>query len=391
MPTPVDPARVLADLDALHALTGRGGAGAFRVAWTGGWAAARAWLRGRLDEIGGVRVETDEAGNLWATRAAPGEPVIAVGSHLDSVPAGGRLDGALGVLAALEVLRTTDGIALVDSADEEGARFGHSLLGSAAAAGMLDVGVARGLTDAGGVALPDALAAHGVTLEAMPRAAVRLRGLRAYLELHIEQGPVLEARGEPVAAVTGCYGVERHRLTFAGRGGHAGTVPMAMRDDPLVAAARMAVAVPEIAARHGGVGTVGAIEAQPGIPTAIPGTARAWLDLRNGDAGALATMLADVLATAPDATAEPVWAIVPIPFDPRLVALAAEACGGTEPLASGALHDAAAVARAGVPTAMIFVQSRGGISHAPDEHSEPGHVAAGVQALARLARAALLH
>ncbi|HEX8102719.1 MAG TPA: M28 family peptidase, partial [Solirubrobacteraceae bacterium] len=169
-----DPARVLAGLDALHALTGDGPRGAFRVAWTDGWARARGWLRAQLAEIEGVRVETDEAGNLWATRAAPGEPVVAVGSHLDSVPAGGRLDGALGVLAALEILRTTEGVALVDWADEEGARFGHSLLGSAAAAGMLDVAAARGLTDADGVALPDALAEHGVQLDAMPRAAARL-------------------------------------------------------------------------------------------------------------------------------------------------------------------------------------------------------------------------
>jgi N-carbamoyl-L-amino-acid hydrolase len=172
---------------------------------------------------------------------------------------------------------------------------------------------------------------------------------------------------------------------------------MAMRRDPLAAAARTALAVAEIAGKHGGVGTVGAIEAQPGIPTAIPGTVDLWLDQRHQEAGPLAAMADEALAAARAAADEqgveveaiPVWSIEPIPFDPALVALAQEAAGGGEPIPSGALHDASEVARAGVPAAMLFIQSRGGISHAPDEASAPEHVVAGVEALGRLAAQAL--
>ncbi|HYM56666.1 MAG TPA: M20/M25/M40 family metallo-hydrolase, partial [Solirubrobacteraceae bacterium] len=240
--------------------------------------------------------------------------------------------------------------------------------------------------------LPEVLAQHGVELERMDEAGARLATLDAYLELHIEQGPVLEARGDALASVTGTAGVERRRLRFRGRSGHAGTVPMEGRRDPLLAAARTALSVRESALRHGGVTTVGAIEARPGIPTAIPGTAELWLDQRHPEAGPLEAMAAEALAAAcwaaqehgVEVADEPVWSIEPIPFDPRLVGLASEAAGGGEPMASGALHDAAEVARAGVPTAMLFVQSQGGVSHAPDEASRPEHLSAAVRALGRL-------
>ena len=394
----VDAARTLTELDELHELTGDPETGAWRVAWTPGWTRAREWLLERLEELP-VSVERDEAGNLWALLRGASDRIVAVGSHLDSVPGGGRLDGALGVLAGLAALRAVAAsgeppprtLALVDWADEEG-RFGRSLLGSAAAAGTIDPATARELTDADGGLLPEVLAEHGVELDQMARAGAWLARLDAYLELHIEQGPVLEERGDALAAVTGTPGVERRRLRFTGPSGHAGTVPMALRRDPLAAAASTVLAVPGIASRHGGVATVGAIHARPGIPTAIPATVELWLDQRHPDEGALAAMVAEAVEAASAAArehgvelaAERVWSIEPIPFDPALVALAREAAGGGEPVGSGALHDASEVARAGVPTAMLFVQSLGGVSHAPDEASRPEHLTAAVEALGRL-------
>ena len=394
----LDAKRVLAELGELHRLTGDSAAGARRVCWSEDWTRARAFLLERLEALP-VKVERDEAGNLWALLEGDSDRVVAVGSHLDSVPGGGWLDGALGVLAGLEVLRAAAAaderpsrtLALVDWADEEG-RFGRSLFGSAAAAGTLDLAAAAELVDVDGHRVPEVLAAHGIELARMGEAGGRLERLDAYLELHIEQGPVLETRGEAVAAVTGTAGTERRRLRFTGRSGHAGTVPMALRRDPLAAAARTILAVEEIARRHGGVGTVGSVQAQPGIPTAIPGEVELWLDQRHPEPGPLAAMVEETLdaagATAREQdvalAAEPVWSIEPIPFDPRLVELARGAAGGGEPIPSGALHDASEVARAGVPTAMLFVQSIGGVSHAPDEDSRSEHLHAGIEALGRL-------
>ena len=222
--------------------------GAQRVAWTDTWIVARDWLRAELDAIPGVAVERDAAGNTWATLPGDSERFVIVGSHLDSVPDGGWLDGTLGVVAALEVLRALAGerravtVKLVDWADEEGARFGRSLLGSSACAGTLDPDAVRGLTDRDGVALPDALAAHGVDLDRAGEARERLAGAAAYLELHIEQGPVLERLGLPLGVVLGSFGVERHRLRFTGAHAHSGASPMDDRRDAFIAAARSALA-----------------------------------------------------------------------------------------------------------------------------------------------------
>ena len=391
--------RTLAELAELHRLTGDAAGGARRVCWSEEWTRARAFLLERLEALP-VEVERDAAGNLWALLEGESDRIVAVGSHLDSVPGGGWLDGALGVLAGLEVLRAAAAsgerprrtLALVDWADEEG-RFGRSLFGSAAAAGTLDLEAAAGLTDAGGRGVPEVLAEHGIELARVGEAGAWLGRLDAYLELHIEQGPVLEARGHAIAAVTGTAGTERRRLRFSGRSGHAGTVPMSLRRDPLSAAARTVLAVEEVARRHGGVGTVGSLEIVPGFPTAIPGEVGLWLDQRHPEAGPLAAMVDETLEAAATAareasvelTVEPVWSIEPIPFDRRLVELARDAAGGGDPIPSGALHDASEVARAGVPTAMLFVQSRGGVSHAPDEDSRPEHLRAGIEALGRLA------
>ncbi|HEY6779791.1 MAG TPA: hydantoinase/carbamoylase family amidase, partial [Thermoleophilaceae bacterium] len=269
----IDPRRAIADLRELERLTG-GPEGARRVCWTDGWTRARKLLRERLGAIDGVGVELDEAANLWAT--LPGElpGTVALGSHLDSVPAGGWLDGALGVMAALEVLRATASggaprhtLALVDFADEEGARFGRSLFGSSAVAGTLDPDAVRDLVDSGGRRLEDVVREHGVELDRAHEAGSRLEQVRAYLELHIEQGPVLESEGLAVGTVLGTVGVERHRLVFDGQAAHAGSTPIDRRRDSFLAAARFALELREVARRHGGVCTVGDARCEPGVVT----------------------------------------------------------------------------------------------------------------------------
>ena len=395
---------MIADLRELDHRTG-GPEGARRVAWTPEWEHARAFLRERLAELDGVEVSADPAGNLWAVVAGRDAETVALGSHLDSVPEGGWLDGALGVMAALEVLRGTATadeaparrVALVDWTDEEGARFGRSLLGSSAFAGTLEVDAVRPLRDAEGVALPEALAAHGVRAEDLPAAGEGRRdALCAYLELHIEQGPVLEAEGEPCAAVTGCVGVERHRVTFTGSAAHAGTTPMDRRRDAVLAAARTVVGLPEIAERHGGVCTAGRLDCEPGVATAVAGRAQLLIDQRNLDADALAAMLADATALWESAAAsancsvkgDRIWSIEPVHFHPGLVAAAREACaaagGRREPLPSGALHDAAELARV-VPAAMVFSSSVGGVSHSPSEDTSEADLSRALEAYGALA------
>ncbi len=383
-----DPARVIADLRELDRLTG-GPEGARRVCWTPEWERAREFLRERLAQIDGVEVEVDEAANLWA---AKGQPRVAVGSHVDSVPHGGWLDGALGVMAAVEVLRCAPGgVTLVDFADEEGARFGASLFGSSAVAGTLDPAVGD-LQDADGRTLREVVAEHGVELDRAGEASRRLDGLAAYLELHIEQGPVLEREGVPVAAVSGTFGVERHRFVFEGQASHAGTTPMDMRRDAGLAAAATAQAVEAAAREHGGVGTTGLLRLEPGIVTAVPGRAELGADLRHGEPGPLAAMLEATRAGASEAARahgcsvaeSEIWRIEPIPFDERLVAAALEAAGTGRTLPSGALHDAANMARH-VPTAMMFTSSTGGLSHAREEDTPEPHLERAIDAFVALA------
>ncbi|HWF49255.1 MAG TPA: Zn-dependent hydrolase [Solirubrobacteraceae bacterium] len=398
----VDAARLLGDLHALASLTATE-AGAQRVAWTDTWAKARAWEHELLAELP-VEVEIDEAGNLWATLAGERPETLILGSHLDSVPDGGWLDGALGVLAGLEVLR---GIAaggtppltvkLVDWADEEGARFGLSLMGSSAVAGKLDPSFVAGLRDARGMTASDALAAHGVEVARMPEAEGRLADAVAYLELHIEQGPVLESRDLPLAVVTGTYGVERFAVRFVGQAAHSGSTPMELRQDAVAGAARLALELRAIAGRHGGVGTVGRIDAEPGIVTAVAGVATAHVDQRHAEARALAAVHAEAREASRQIAAEegievtwsPLFQIHPIPFDPGLVdagaAIVAEIQGEEVRLPSGPLHDAAHVADSGVPTVMLFVRSKRGLSHTREEDTDEADLALALQALDRLA------
>jgi allantoate deiminase len=397
----VDAARAVAGLQELRRRTGNED-GAQRVAWTDTWITAREWLRSELDGIEGVTVETDEAGNTWATAPGESDEFVIVGGHLDSVPNGGWLDGALNVVAGLEVLRVLAPeprrrtLKLVDWADEEGARFGRSLLGSSAAAGSLEPDSVRGLTDRDGTALPDALAAHGVDLDRALDARSRLAGAVAYLELHIEQGPVLEQMDIPLGVVLGTFGVERHRVRFTGAHAHAGATPMHLRRDAFLAAARSALAFREDAAARDDVrATTGTVKVSPGIVTAFNGTCELSLDQRALDAGVLAEMLAAAKEASERIAAEEgcavewerIWQIEPIPFDPRLIDVADEVvkeiAGTSHRLPSGPLHDAAEMARV-LPTVMLFVKSLGGVSHTKEEDTPVEDLELSVRALHEL-------
>jgi hydantoinase/carbamoylase family amidase len=403
----IDQDRAIADLRELDRRTG-GPGGARRVCWGAEWRAAREYLAELLAELE-LEPERDEAGNMWAYLEGDREPALAVGSHVDSVPLGGWLDGALGVMAAVAVLRAwaesgdrpPRTLALVDWADEEGARFGRSLFGSSAVAGTLVPEELAELRDAEGEPISSVLAANGVELERAPAASARRERLDAYLELHIEQGPVLAAEGPPVAAVSGCAGVERHRFRFEGQASHAGTTPMGRRRDAGLAAADAALRIEQLPATEGGVTTTGALSLRPGIPTAVAGVAELMVDLRNPDAEALARMLAGAREAGRDAAAargcefssELVWRIEPIAFDAALVRTAREACrevaGADRVLVSGALHDAAEMARV-LAAAMVFCPSVAGISHAPEEDTADADLAVGIEAFGALANRALV-
>jgi N-carbamoyl-L-amino-acid hydrolase len=401
----LDPKRTVAELKELRDLTGDAN-GAQRVAWTDTWEQAREWLRGLVTETGAEET-VDSAGNQWFTVRGGSERAVLVGGHIDSVPNGGWLDGCLNVLAGVEVLRrvAADGtppvtIRLVNWADEEGARFGRSLFGSSAAAGsMSDQDELRELTDRDGTPLPAALSAHGVDLDSALAARSELDSAAAYLELHIEQGPVLEGLGLPLGVVLGTFGVERHRITWRGQAAHAGSTPMDRRRDALAGAAKLALEIREIARRTGGgaVCTSGGVVCQPGIVTSVVETAEQLLDQRDLSAQRLAAMLAEAKAASErfaseesiDVEWERIWSIEPILFDDTLIGFCEESIQevGAIPhrLPSGPLHDAAEVSRAGVPTVMLFVQSLRGLSHTKLEDTREEHLELAVAALDGLA------
>jgi N-carbamoyl-L-amino-acid hydrolase len=400
-----DQERVVADLRALADHTG-GPEGSRRLAWTPEWLEARAMLRESLTTLP-VEVDEDEAGNLWAVLRGERRDMLVVGSHLDSVPKGGWLDGALGVMAGLELLRAiaADGtppitIALVDWADEEGARFSRSLFGSAASVGTLDIDVLRGLTDKEGNRLPDVLAAHGVDIDNLDGARTRMADVKAYIEVHIEQGPVLESMGRGICTVTGTKGIERERLIFRGQAAHAGTMPMEMRRDSFRAASRFALEIAEIARRHDGVTTVGFAECWPGVVTAVAGETRITMDMRHIDATALAGMFAEALDAAEHAAAEEgctiewehIFRIPPMPFHPALLDAARQSVREVEghdvELPSGALHDASEMARE-IPTVMIFSSSTNGLSHTKEEDTPVEHLHMAADAFHRTCRRAI--
>jgi hydantoinase/carbamoylase family amidase len=401
----LDGKRTVAELKELRELTADEN-GAQRVAWTETWERAKEMLRGLVAQTGATET-IDAAGNQWFTLAGESPRAVLIGGHMDSVPNGGWLDGCLNAFAGVEVLRriAADGtppvtVRLVSWADEEGARFGRSLFGSSAAAGsMADQDELRQLTDRDGVALPAALAEHGVDLDTALDARAELDSAAAYLELHIEQGPVLESMDLPLGVVLGTFGVERHRVTWRGQAAHAGSTPMDQRRDALAGAAKLALEIRDIARRVGGgaVCTSGGVVCRPGIVTSVVETAEQLLDQRHLDASKLAELLAQAKEASErfaheesiDVEWERIWSIQPILFDETLKDFCEESivevAGVCRRLPSGPLHDAAEVARAGIPTVMMFVQSLRGLSHTKLEDTREEHVEMSVAALDRLA------
>ncbi len=436
MSTSLNPKRTVAELKELRALTGDEN-GAQRVAFTPMWTKTRAWLKTKLAGLP-VEVHTDAAGNLWATLRGQSEKELLIGGHMDSVPNGGWLDGCLNVMAGVEILRRIHAqyggnppvtVRLVDWADEEGARFGKSLFGSSACSGNLDLNEARGLVDKQGIKLPDALRDVGIDFERVKDSGKELRNAAAYIELHIEQGPVLLDLDLPLGAVLGTFGVERHAITFHGQAAHSGSTPMNRRKDAFLAAAKMSLEIYQIAERScislkpevqslksesgaaamtsdfrlqaldstSGVCTIGSCTTKPGIVTSVVEECRITLDQRHLDAAKLATMLAEAKAASERfakegnvrVSWERLWQIAPRPFNDELIALCddsiRETCGKSHRLPSGPLHDAAEVAAAGVPTVMMFVQSLHGISHNKIEDTKEEHLELCVAAFDKLA------
>jgi len=402
---PVNPKRTVAELKELRALTSDEH-GAQRVAWTDTWLRAREWYAKKLAELP-VEHHYDAAGNNWATLQGASEKCLLLGGHLDSVPNGGWLDGALNVLAGLEVLRRFASefngrppvtIRLVDWADEEGARFGRSLLGSSAFAGTHTISADRARTDRDGIKLEDALRRCGVEIDRFLEAGRERKNAAAYLELHIEQGPVLEHLGLPLAVVLGTKGVERHIITFHGQEAHSGSTPMSARRDALAAAAKLALEIRYIAGKHpDAVCTMGSLKTFPGIVTAVVGRCEATLDQRDLDPHVLAQMYREAQSASRSFAEEEkctvewsrLWNIEPIAFHPELLDLCDQAIqevsGTSHRMPSGPLHDAAEVSRAGIPTVMLFVQSLRGISHNKIEDTREDHLELSVFALDRLA------
>jgi beta-ureidopropionase / N-carbamoyl-L-amino-acid hydrolase len=400
----VDARAVIANLEELRSLTSDEH-GAQRIAWSPVWLRARAWFEQKL---AGLPVEHhyDAAANHWMTLPGVSERALVIGSHLDSVPNGGWLDGCLGVVTGLEIFkhlaREYNGrppctIKLVDWADEEGARFGRSLFGSSAFAGTQTIDADRARTDRDGITLEAALAACGISADRVGDAAIEQKNLAAYLELHIEQGPILERLDKPLAVVQGTKGVERWAITFHGQEAHSGSTPMEVRRDALAACAKLALEIRPIARKHdNSVATMGSVKTFPGIVTSVVGRCEATLDMRDLDANVLAGMLREARDASERFAAEErctvewskIWSIEPIPFHPELIALCdkaiLETVGVSERLPSGPLHDAAEVARLGIPTVMMFVQSLNGLSHNRAEDTKREHLEQAVVAMNRL-------
>ncbi|HMP77536.1 MAG TPA: Zn-dependent hydrolase [Kiritimatiellia bacterium] len=396
--------RVIADLKELAQLSSDE-KGAQRVAWGPVFRQTRAWFADKVKRELGLEVHVDSAGNQWVTIPGDAEDAVLVAGHLDSVPNGGWLDGCLGTLSALEALRRYASqpkkpvtLKLVDWADEEGARFGRSLVGSSAAGGSLNIEDIRNLKDRAGVTQAAALKECGVDIDRMLDAHQELKQIkaRAYIELHIEQGPVLETMNKPTGVVLGTFGVERHMLKFTGQAAHSGSTPIPMRRDAFLAAAQFALAVREIGLKYTKPGanvvcTCGIVKVEPCIVTAVPGVCEISIDQRALDADVLAKMLQEAKDSAAKAAKDnnvtlewnKLWTIDPRPFDPHLIALAEEAVrevtGDAPKLPSGPLHDSAEMVPH-MPVVMLFAYSARGLSHCKEEDTPIEHLDKTIQA-----------
>ncbi len=395
--------QVIADLRELASLTSDE-KGAQRVAWTPVWQKARTWFADKARQSGAA-ISIDPAGNTWATIKGKSDDSVIIGSHIDCVPNGGWLDGALGVVVTLEILRRygineekpTKTIHAVNWADEEGARFGVSLTGSSAVSGDLEVDRIINFTDNDGNKMRDVLAQYNVKLENMLQANQEFKkhNVTASLELHIEQGPVLENQGKDVACVYGITGVERHYIKFTGQAAHAGSFPTEMRQDAFLAAAKSALAFREIALKHKGVCTVGKVKVHPDVVTIVPDECVISLDQRSIDKDVLAKMYSEAKeATQKFAKQDNVkvewskiWTIAPTLFDKELVEACKQAVkeetGEPTTIYSGPLHDSAELAKL-VPTVMMFAVSQRGLSHCKEEDTPEPKLETAIRAFMRL-------
>jgi hydantoinase/carbamoylase family amidase len=375
--------------------------GVTRVAWSSELFAAYEWAAGRMRALG-LEVEIDPAGNLIGRWQAGGEGgrAVLVGSHLDTVPSGGRFDGVLGVVGAIhavarlkeEGFEPARPLWIAAFMDEEGTRFNAALFGSRAFTGEDLTGVG-GRLDATGVSLREAIADAGFDLDQVG-AAHGIEDVGAYLELHIEQGPVLEAAGVEIGVVTSIVGLRGYRVRLTGEANHAGTTPMGLRRDALAGAARIALELRDAArARDAVTVNVGKLLVEPGGANVVPGVADFTIDIRSPAAAEIKELEHVVEATVARiaeeeglvAELEQTFVLEPLELDPELVGVverAARAEGASSMrMPSGAGHDAMLVGRR-ASAAMIFVPSRGGVSHSPEEYSSPAHVELGMRVLA---------
>jgi beta-ureidopropionase / N-carbamoyl-L-amino-acid hydrolase len=382
--------RLWADLMAMAEVGATPAGGSRRLALTDEDRAGRELFAGWAREAG-LELRSDRTGNQFARRPGsdPGRPAVMAGSHLDTQPDGGRFDGVFGVLAALEAVRalndagvrTAAPIEVVNWTNEEGGRFPRFCTGSAVYAGVLTLDEARALQAFDGPRYGDELDRLGLAGDEEPGS----RPATAYLELHIEQGPKLERAGVPLGIVQGIRGIRQVPIEVTGHEAHSGS-PMAGREDALRKAARIVEALGELADADPSEPsiTVGRFEVEPNAPSVVPGRVRMTADVRGGGLDDPAPLVEKLRAAAGDASVgEPFFQYGPVHFDERLLAMLRESAGDTPTLemVSPAGHDAGWVARK-VPTAMLFVPCRNGLSHHPDEWAEPEHLELATRVLA---------
>lgn len=383
--------------------------GAQRVAWTPIWDRSVEWFVRKAKSLG-AEITFDSANNIWAKLEGESQEAIIVGSHIDSVPNGGWLDGALGVAAGLGVLKRYQSLHrkpkktlyVVAWTDEEGARFGYSCVGSAAASGCLAIDKLKGLKDNDGILLVDTLHMYHLNVENFSAAHEEFlkKNISGYLELHIEQGPLLENQNKVVACVSGITGCYRQYVTFTGQAAHAGS-PVKMRHDSFLAAAEAVLEFEKIALKYHGYCTVGKVEVKPDVVTVFPGTCRISLDQRSIDSQTLQGMVKEAqhicrhIATSRgvQVSFSTIWNNPPTIFNDKLVTICQEAVqeetGMADVMYSGPLHDAVEIAKM-VPAVMIFVKSEKGLSHCKEENTADEDLGAALRAFFRLADKVLL-
>lgn len=397
----IDHQRLAADLDVLADITEPGEPGWTRRVFSPAYRESRDLISSLMREAG-LQVRCDEAGNVIGERPGrtSGAAALVTGSHTDTVRGGGRYDGIIGVLGAIEVVRSLDRagveldrpIRVVDFLGEEPNRFGVSCIGSRAIAGVLDAALLAE-TDVDGSSLADALVSWGLTPSAVPAAAWPAGSVHAFVELHIEQGPVLDDAEEQIGVVTGIYGVRRSILHCRGRADHAGTTPMDRRRDAMALAAEVVAAVERAADDGAGVATVGRIEVRPNAVNVVPATADCWIELRSIDPSWTAERAGRIHEAATEAAERRGLEISeellsddrPTLTSPEIRQAIRGACHDLNvshrDLPSGAEHDAHQIARI-APYGMVFVPSADGRSHTPEEHTDIDDIARGCQVLA---------